>query len=82
MIRTVAEVDGMFCSMCESRVSESIMKNLPVRKVRVSRKKKEAVILSDRPLDEEDVRKCIEDMGYDAGKITSEEYERKGLFGF
>ena len=82
MIRTVIEVDGMFCSMCESRVSETILKVLPARKARADRKKKEAVILSEDPLDEKALRKCIEDAGYDTGKITSEEYKKKGLFGF
>ncbi|MBR3357667.1 MAG: heavy-metal-associated domain-containing protein [Solobacterium sp.] len=82
MIRTVVEVDGMFCPMCESRVRESILKALPAKKASADRKKKEAVVLSEALLDEEVLRRCIEDAGYDVGRIRSEEYRKKGLFGF
>lgn len=82
MIQTTVKVEGMFCSMCESRVKEAIARRFDVRKVHASRKKKEAVILSETALPQEELQACIEEAGYETGAVQSEEYVKKGFFGF
>ena len=64
MIRTVVKVDGMMCSMCEAHINDAIRRNFDVKKVKSNRKRKETVIESRQPLDQELVRKTIEDTGY------------------
>ena len=43
MIRTTAKIDGMMCSMCETHIQDAIRKAFPVRSVKASRAKGEAV---------------------------------------
>ena len=73
MYRTEVQVDGMMCSMCEAHINDAVRKNLAVKKVSSSRRKKKTEILSEAPLDEEKVRKAIADTGYIVGEITQVE---------
>jgi hypothetical protein len=52
------------------------------QKVRADRKKKQAVILSEEELDEQSVKETIDATGYTFLSFSSEEYRKKGLFGF
>ena len=81
MIKTTVEVDGMMCSMCETHVNDAVRKNLDVKKVNSSRKKKQTVIISENELSEEMIRNAIDPTGYKTGEIKSEPYRKKGLFG-
>jgi copper chaperone CopZ len=83
MLKTTVGIDGMMCGMCESHINDAIRKSFPqVKKVTSDRKKKQSVILSEEPLDEEAVRKTIDETGYTFLSFTAEEYKKKGLFGF
>jgi copper chaperone CopZ len=83
MLKTTVGIDGMMCGMCESHINDAIRKNFPqVKKVTSDRKKKQSVILSEEPLDEEAVRKTIDETGYTFLSLSTEEYKKKGLFGF
>ena len=73
MYRTEVQVDGMMCSMCEAHINDAVRKNLAVKKVSSSRRKKRTEILSESPLDEEKVRKAIADTGYIVGEIIKKE---------
>ncbi|MBQ3393907.1 MAG: heavy-metal-associated domain-containing protein [Oscillospiraceae bacterium] len=73
MYRTEVQVDGMMCSMCEAHINDAVRKNLAVKKVSSSRRKKRTEILSESPLDEEKVRKAIADTGYIVGEIIQKE---------
>ena len=54
MTRTVIGVEGMMCGMCEAHICDAIRKAVPsAKKVTASRGKKEAVFLSEVPVDEE-----------------------------
>lgn len=76
-------VEGMMCSMCEAHINEAVRAAFPqVKKVTSDRKKKQTVILSDNDLDENAVRKAIDETGYQFTSFTAEEYVKKGLFGF
>ena len=81
MIKTTVEVDGMMCGMCESHVNEAIRKAFNVKKVNSSHTKGRTVIESEEALDEATLRKTIGDTGYEVGAISSEQFEKKGLFG-
>lgn len=63
----------MMCSMCEAHINDAVRRNLAVKKVSSSRKKKMTEIVSEAPLDEEKVRKAIADTGYIVGNITQKE---------
>lgn len=78
MEETTAEIHGMMYGMCESHVNDAIRKAFDVRKVSASRRKKQAVILSDQKIDEDQLRTVIEKSGYDVGQIASRPYVKKG----
>ena len=82
MIRTILQIDGMMCGHCEAHVNDAIRQAFPVKKVESSHTKKETVILSEEPLDEEKLRAVIAQTGYTLGEIRTEPYEKKGLFSF
>ena len=82
MYKTTVEVGGMACGMCEAHVNDAVRKALGnVKKVSSYHSKKRTEIISEAPVDEDKLRKAISDTGYDVGNITSEVYEKKGLFG-
>ena len=63
MIRTTLQIDGMMCGHCEAHVNDTIRQAFPVKKVESSHTKKETVILSEEPLDEEKLRAVIAQTG-------------------
>ena len=81
MIKTTVEVDGMMCGMCESHVNDAIRKAFKVKKVNSSHTKSRTVIESEEALNEDALRKAITETGYEVKGITSEAFEKKGLFG-
>lgn len=82
MIQTTLQIDGMMCGHCEAHVNDAIRQAFPVKKVQSSHARKETVILSEAPLDEEKLRAVIAQTGYILGEIRTEPYEKKGLFSF
>lgn len=82
MIKTVLEVKGMACGMCESHVNDAIRNAFSVKKVTSSHAKNETEIISEGPLDEEKIKSVIAETGYELGAIKSEPYQKKGLFSF
>lgn len=81
MIQTVIGIDGMMCDMCEAHINDAVRKNFPVKSAKSNRKKKQCVVVSEEALDEERIRKVIARTGYDLLSISSEPYQKKGLFG-
>lgn len=82
MVKTVVEVVGMSCGMCESHINDAIRNAFKVRKVTSSRSKQKTEILSDAPLDEAALQSVINGLGYRALAVHSGPYEKKGLFFF
>ena len=80
MVKTTVEVSDMSCGMCEAHINDVIRKNFKIKKVSSSFKKGIAEIISDEILDTPAIKYEIEKTGYHVGKITSEPYEKKGLF--
>ena len=81
MIKTTGKIDGMMCGMCESHMNDKIRNSFKVKSVKSSHTKGESVILSETKLNEADLRAAIEEIGYTPLSVTTEEYEKKGLFG-
>lgn len=82
MIKTVIKISGMACSMCEAHIQDAIRNNFNVKKVSASHSKGECTVISADALDEEKLKKIISDTGYDFISVSSEPYEKHGLFGF
>ena len=85
MCKTTLVVDGMMCAMCEQHVREAVQKALDerrisVKKITVSRKKKEVAVLAETPVEERLLRSPVQATGYDTGAYRSAPYEEKGFF--
>lgn len=85
MFKTTLVVDGMMCAMCEQHVREAVQKALDerrisVKKITVSRKKKEVAVLAETPVEERLLRSAVKATGYDTGAYRSATYEEKGFF--
>ena len=83
MTKTVLNIEGMMCGMCEKHMNEAIEKAFDVKKVSSSHTKKETEIISEAPLDEALLRSTVDAAGYTLNGIRTEPYEKKGfsLFG-
>ena len=81
MIQTTVGIDGMMCDMCEAHINDAFRRHFDVKSAKSNRKKKECVVVSQEPLDEDRVRQVIADTGYDLLSITSEPYQKKGFLG-
>ena len=79
MVKTILEIDGMACGMCESHVNDVVRKAFAVKKVTSSHAKRRTEILSEQPLEEEKLRTAIEATGYKVVAVKSELYEKKGF---
>ena len=47
----------------------------------IMNKKKETIIISENDIPEQELKKVIADAGYNVVSVSSEPYEKKGLFG-
>jgi copper chaperone CopZ len=82
MKKITVGIDGMMCGMCEAHIADTIREHFNVKKVKADRKKKQAVILADEDLSEQALHDAIDPTGYTVTSYASEEYQKKGLFGF
>ena len=80
MVKITMKIDGMMCGMCESHINDAIRRSFAVKKVSSSRSKGETEIIVNDPLDEDSLRKIIEETGYSVLSVKTEEYVKKGLF--
>ena len=82
MIKTTLKIDGMMCSMCEAHINDVIRKTVPgAKKVSASHAKGEASFLTETAVDESVLKNAIAATGYTCLSVSSEPYEKKGLFG-
>ncbi len=80
MIKTVLQIEGMSCGMCEAHINDTIRRTFNVKSVKSSHKKKSTEILSELPIDEQELKKAISATGYTLIDIRSEEYIKKGFW--
>ena len=81
MFKTTVKIDGMMCSMCEAHINDAVRKKLTVKKVTSSHKKGETVIISEGEITKQELSGVLDETGYKVISVTSEPYEKKGLFG-
>ncbi len=82
MIKTVLKIDGMMCGMCEAHICDTIRKAVPqAKKVRASKGKKEAVFLTETPVDGTMLKEAIDQTGYTCLSVESGQEEKKSWFG-
>lgn len=81
MYKTTLTIDGMMCGMCENHINDAIRRALSPKKVTSSHRKGVATIISKDKLDEATIKKVIDETGYELVSISSEPYEKRGLFG-
>lgn len=81
MVKTIMKIDGMMCGMCEAHVNDAIRAAVSPKKVNSSHSKGITEIISESELDSAVLKEAVEKDGYKVLDITSEPYEKKGLFG-
>ena len=81
MVKMIVGVEGMACGMCESHINDAIRNAFSVDSVSSSRSKKETDIIAEKPIEEEKIRKVIDQTGYQVVSFKVEPYEtKKGFF--
>ena len=80
MNKYILGINGMRCGMCESHINDVIRKNFNVKSVKSSHIKNETIIVSNSPLNEEEIKIVIDSTGYIFVNIQSEEKEHQSLF--
>lgn len=83
MVKTILDIDGMMCGMCESHMNDAIHNAFEVEKVTSSHTKGTTEIISKEPLSREALTEAVEKTGYKILEINEEEYTKKkfSLFG-
>ncbi len=64
------DIVGMSCGMCEGKVTEQLQKTGKVKAVKVDAGKKQAIFETTGPLTDAEIKKAVQEAGYEAVKIT------------
>ena len=80
MVKTVVNVDGMMCGMCESHINDAIRKNFDIKKVSSSHTKGETIISSEKDIDDAKLKSVIDETGYELKSVERSDIEQKGGF--
>jgi copper chaperone CopZ len=65
MNKITVKIDGMMCGMCEAHICDTIRRAFPdAKKVKASRRRGDATFVYDGELDEEALKKAVNDTGY------------------
>ena len=80
MVKITVGIEGMACGMCEAHINEAVRNAFQVKKVSSSHTKKQAVIIAEKDIPEQELKNVVAKAGYDAISVSSEPYEKKGLF--
>jgi len=81
MVKITVGIEGMACGMCEAHINEAVRNAFQVKKVTSYHTKKQTVILAETDIPEQELKSVVAKAGYDAVSVSSEPYEKKGLFG-
>ena len=80
MLKITVKVDGMMCGMCESHVNDAVRKAFSVKKVASYHSKGQTTIIAENDIDEDALRSAIGATGHEVRAVSTEPYEKKGLF--
>lgn len=79
MIKTVLNIDGMSCGMCEAHVNDAIRAKFKVKKVTSSYKSGTTEIITENALNENELISALEQTGYKVTGVNAFSYEKKGF---
>lgn len=68
-VKTTVKIEGMSCNHCKMTVEKVLKEIRGVEKVEVNLNKKEAIIESDRDIDERKIKEVIEEEGFEVKEI-------------
>lgn len=77
MIKTVLNIDGMSCSMCESHINDTVRNNFDVKKVTSSHSNDTVEIISRRRPDTEKLKSILSLMGYRVTGFSQRPYKKR-----
>ena len=80
MVKLTVKIEGMACGMCEAHINEAVRNAFQVKKVTSSHTKKQTIIIAENEIPEQELKNVIVKAGYDAVSVSSELYEKRGLF--
>ena len=80
MLEITVAVEGMMCEKCEAHVKEALKEVKGVKSATADRVRKTAVVLAKDNVDREELKKAVEEAGYEVGDISEKAAENKGLF--
>ena len=80
MVKITLGIEGMACGMCEAHINEAVRNTFQVKKVSSSHTKKQTVIIAEQDIPEQGLKDVVAKAGCDAVSVSSEPYEKKGLF--
>lgn len=80
MVKITVGIEGMACGMCETHINEAVRNAFRVKKVTSSHVKKQTIILAEQNIPAEELKNVIVKAGYETVSVSSEPYEKKGLF--
>ena len=80
MVKITLSIEGMACGMCEAYINEAVRNAFQIKKVSSSHTKKQTVIIAEKDIPEQELENVIAKAGYDAVAVSSEPYEKMGLF--
>lgn len=72
MYKTIFEVEGMHCGMCESFVNDVVRKCADVKKVKSSARKGITTVISETPVDADQIKNAIAAKGYRVLSVKTE----------
>ena len=81
MVKITVGIEGMACGMCEAHINEAVRNAFQVKKITSSHTKKQTVIIAEKDIPEQELKNVVAKAGYDVVSVSSEPYEKKGLFG-
>ena len=80
MIKLTVGIEGMACGMCEAHINDAVRNAFSVKKVTSSHTKKQTVIIAEKVIPEQELKDVIAKTGYEVISVSSEPYEKRGLF--
>ncbi|MDE7223901.1 MAG: cation transporter [Acetatifactor sp.] len=81
MVKITVGIEGMACGMCEAHINEAVRSAFQVKKVTSAHTKKQTVIIAEEDIPEQELKNAVAKAGYSVVSVSSEPYEKKGIFG-
>lgn len=79
MLKITVHIDGMACGMCEAHINNAIRNSFKIKKVESSHSQGTTQIITEAPIDDNELKKIIEKSGYSVKEISTEPYIKKGF---